>query len=1249
MTQSCLAVPLGVARCGLLLTVLSCWLLAEQVRTQEPMPKPLTAAQRERLKERDRLFSEAQKLERAGKLTDMMAALEKKLAIEREVFGDVHAVVADSLAMLARGYEARQDFPTARKALQEVVLIHVKLQGEKAWRVTDARLALADLELRQKLEPAQRARLVQAQRFNEQGAQLWQQGKLAEALVLIQQSRAICKELLGERHPHYATSLNNLALLYQTMGDYPKALPLYEQARSLTGELRGENHPSYATSLNNLALLYHARGDHAKALPLFEQARALRQKLLGENHPDYAASLNNLATLYQSMGDYPKALPLLEQTRDLFKQLHGENHPHFAASLANLAGLYKDMGNYAKALVLYERARVLRQKLLGENHPHYAASLNNLAMLYQDMGNHARALPLLEQTRDLFKQLHGENHPAYATSLNNLALLNQAIGDYPRALPLYLQALDLTRKLHGENHPANATSLANLATFYQALGDNAKALPLLEQALDLTRKLHGENHPDFGKSLNNLAMLYQAMGDSARALPLLKQALDLTRKLHGENHYRYAASLNNLAVLYHVQGDHAQALALQEQARNLLQKLKLEDHPDYARSLRNLALLYQRMGDYPRALPLYQQALDLRKTLGKLHHPDDATILTSLAALFLAQGNYQQAEDRAHQALAARQQHLADTFAVQSQRQRLDLLSHSRYSLEVYLSVIANDSFPAARVYQQVLAWKGVLAARQAEDRIAGDNPDFCDQLDQLRMVRAGLARLVANPPNSVAQAAWLKSFQDLEDQKEQLELKLAQLSQEFYRLRQRRQASAALVAQTLPPDAALIDFLEYFHHTPDPNRKGDWHFERRLLAFVLRRGGKPVLVQLGPVAPIATAVQGWRQPIMAIPPSPPDQKAAEQLVKLLWQPLRQHLGDARTVLIAPDGVLCGLPFAALPGSKPGSFLLEEVAIGYLTSGKHLLEAADPRLPAEGLLALGGLDFGKPDPARPAEGLLLRFPPWSYLAGTQLELEQVERSWNQSFPKGREPLRLTGPDIDKARLQRELAVHKENPRFRYLHLATHGFFTPPESQPRRPVSERGDLFALEQDRLTYLRNPLLLSGLVLSQANRNPDAGLMTAEEVAALDLRGVELAVLSACETGLGPVAGSQGVYGLQRVFQEAGAKSLVVSLWSVSDPATSLLMQEFYAQLWSDQPPSKLEALRRAQLKLLHHPELIEARKDELLLVLQKRKQAEDLALRGPGKISVLLPQGGKAEAEPSRSHPAYWAAFVLSGDWR
>src|SRR5262249_19256307 len=156
-------------------------------------------------------------------------------------------------------------------------------------------------------------------------------------------------------------------------------------------------------------------------------------------------------------------------------------------------------------------------------------------------------------------------------------------------------------------------------------------------------------------------------------------------------------------------------------------------------------------------------------------------------------------------------------------------------------------------------------------------------------------------------------------------------------------------------------------------------------------------------------------------------------------------------------------------------------------------------------------------------------------------------------------------------------------------------------------------------------HPLLLSGLVLAGANRPPeigkDDGILTALEVAELDLGQVELAVLSACETGLGQVAGGEGVLGLQRAFQVAGARRTVTSLWPVEDRATRELMERFYAGLWDrKQPLSKLAALRQAQLWLLRE---------------------------GPARGLGLV--GAAPAAGPRRAPPFYWAAFVLAGDWR
>jgi CHAT domain-containing protein len=1124
-------------------------------------PKPLTAAQQARLKEGDRLAAEAHKLEQAGQLAEAVAAWQKKLAIDRAVYGDVHEQVAQSQAELARLHESREDFPAARQARREVLALRLQLHGDKDWRVTDARLDLEDGDRLSKLTPESRRRLRQSLDLNRQVFSLWQRGRSREALPLARQALAIRRELLGEEHRDSILSTFNLAAQYHGLQRFADAKPLYERARDLYKRRLGEGHPDYATSLNNLALLYRDMGDYRQALPLFERARDLAKHLRGEDHPDYAESLNNLAGLYKDMGDHRQALPLLEQARDLTKRRLGEDHPLYARSLNNLAALYQDMGEYRQALPLYEQARDLYKRRLGEGHPDYATSLNNLALLYRDMGDYRQALPLFEQARDLYKRRLGEGHPDYATSLNNLAVLYQAMGDYRQALPLFEQARDLYKRRLGEGHPRYAISLNNLATLYQAMGDYRQALPLYEQARDLRQRRLGEGHPDYARSLNNLAVLYQAMGDYRQALPLHEQARDLYKRRLGEDHPLYALSLGNLAR-FHV-------------ARN----------------------------------------------------------------------QYAQAARPSTEALSRQRAFLDRTFAALSGRQRLDfLLQHQGY-LQVYLSIACETGIAATESYPHVLAWKGAVAARHAEERLALDQPQLQPLLAELRQCRAGLARLArATPANKEQQADWRRRFDDLERRKEELETQLAQKSDSFRQYLGLRQATARQVADALPPQTALVDFLEYTHYGPPPEGKGGFAKEGRLLAFVLARGREPVCLQLGQAQPIAQAVRAWRRPMQSSPPGRLDDKAAAGLLGRVWQPLQKHLAGASTVLLAPDGALAALPFAALPGAKPGSYLLEEVALGYVTSGRQLLELAiDPGRRADGLLAVGGLPYG----AAPDAATLALLPGKAALAelpGTRLEVERLERAFRKARPGERVTV-LTGAAVDAARLQRELPAGRGRPGYRYLHLATHGFFEPP---PDNVVVRRPALDPLGAEYRTFVRNPMLLSGLVLAGAHRDPAQAVLTAEEVSGLDLRGAELVVLSACDTGLGKVTGTEGVLGLQRGFHEAGARTLAASLWDVSDAATSVLMEEFYHHLWEAKAPGKLEALRRAQLAVLRDPARVEKRRQELRDALAKRGVAEALLeTRGLGQ------KAGKpevdAEGGASRSHPAWWAAFVLSGDTR
>jgi len=349
------------------------------------------------------------------------------------------------------------------------------------------------------------------------------------------------------------------------------------------------------------------------------------------------------------------------------------------------------------------------------------------------------------------------------------------------------------------------------------------------------------------------------------------------------------------------------------------------------------------------------------------------------------------------------------------------------------------------------------------------------------------------------------------------------------------------------------------------------------------------VVVPLGPTRALAELIDGWRASYgagTALPAGAID--PGLELRKKLWEPVAKHLHGVNIVLVAPDGPLHGLPWSALPGSKPGTHLVHEFAFAVVPVPQLIPEilhgAVQPASDRPTLLLAGGIDFG----AETAAGAIARdaklppVPAFRPLRGTEREVDDLQARFSRAFPQTPRPHPLSA---DQATKRAFLAAAPTN---RFLHLATHGFFAG-ESEPSAEVgAQRGDLlWAGPRWRPDAVgRHPGLLSGIVFAGVNRpdrQPAETILTALEAAEMELEKVELVVLSACDTGRGQVAGGEGVLGLQRAFQLAGAHSVVASLWKVPDEATQKLMAEFYKNLW-EKKVSKLEALRQAQLTLLH-----------------------------------------------------------------
>jgi CHAT domain-containing protein len=399
---------------------------------------------------------------------------------------------------------------------------------------------------------------------------------------------------------------------------------------------------------------------------------------------------------------------------------------------------------------------------------------------------------------------------------------------------------------------------------------------------------------------------------------------------------------------------------------------------------------------------------------------------------------------------------------------------------------------------------------------------------------------------------------------------------------------------------------------------------------------GRSRRLELGPLAPIHQTIDAWRPLLRREKPAPRDANddPAKELRRRIWEPLEPHLAGVTTVLVAPDGALGLVPLSALPGKKEGSYLIEEYTIALVPVPRMFAgtTAQERRAPAEApsLLLVGDVDYGSDAGAAPSQvasrsaaiddraGFL---PVFARLEGMRVEISAIRDSFEEHTAEGRLSL-LRGAKAT------EEALRQTAGQVRYLHLATHGYFAPPELRsalgPDQAQSQRQTQTLMKSDlfgaRGVAGFHPGLLSGLALAGANVRPtppgkDDGILTALEVAELDLAKVELAVLSACETGLGEVAGGEGLLGLQRAFQVAGAHSVVASLWKVPDTPTQSLMSRFYANLWSKRLPP-LAALRTAQLDMLRE---------------------------GDGRgVAGLVPT-----PPTERLLPFFWAAFVLSID--
>ncbi|MBY0232337.1 MAG: CHAT domain-containing protein [Gemmataceae bacterium] len=849
------------------------------------------------------------------------------------------------------------------------------------------------------------------------------------------------------------------------------------------------------------------------------------------------------------------------------------------------------------------------ERLFGKEH---ALTLSALRLLGQEQYFDMRSEDLLATNRRgaaLCRRLKGGSHPRTGGWLSDLAAALRERGDADAALPPARQAVEVYRRAMGESHKYTAYARETLGTIHRARGEFAEARRQFLLCLRTREAVFKPEDPAIGDILYNLARLQQEGADHVAALAILRRCDRVYQAAYGEDYAGKPSILDLIGRSLSRQGKHQEARQAYFEAARICMRRGETRTPRYAEIVGCLGTELVLAGEVALAVRSHLLALEIAR---KTRHPDLDRFLINAALARREEGRHDEAVRLAEEGLRSLRKRVPAYHPVlawgwdvlASVRQARGDLREARADGERGLEaargflrqaeaaqsereqlaaeadlrdplglLLSLPGSSAEADHAHVFAWKGaVQAAQQARRQARRSTSDAGMVAAELEAVSRELGRL------SVAGRSREK-MEPLARRKDELEARLAEDSPAYRAARKALDAGTADLKRSLPADSALIDFFVY--RWSDYGQPMSRRFRLRLAAFVVRPRKPTVRVELGPEAAVARAVAAWR----ADPGSP---RAGAVLRRMVWLPLERHLEGCRVVLLSPDGSVSGLPFGALPGGKRGAYLLEERLFPVVPVPRLLASGAKPAPARASMLAVGDVDHGGPGK-------------WAALPGSRLEVEELAR-------------RFEGAKVIRGREATAEAVARALPGRSHLHFATHGYFVP-----------QGDPSSW---------HPGLATGLVLAGANKG--GGVLTAQELAGLDLSSARLAVLSACETGLGDIAAGEGVLGLQRALHVAGARTAVTSLWSVSDAATSLLMRRFYDALESRKNPA--EALREAQVFVMRNPDKVEER---AALLSRGLKRGE--SLRGAGRKAEKLPGGAR------RSPVEWWGAFVLSGDWR
>ncbi|WP_370001139.1 CHAT domain-containing protein [Winogradskyella sp.] len=982
---------------------------------------------------------------------------------------------------------------------------------------------------------------------------------LEKSYTILKKSNKSANKNLGEVAELLATAYVENKKRKKAINCYSTALEYYEISNKI-------GDPRYSRLLYLHGLNYRYIGDYEKAIETYKRRLKVIESTDGKETDDYATTLNAISIAYRRFGKYSEAVVYNKQSINIVKSIYGENSTEHLKKLNSLSKIYWSLGKYNEGFAMQEDLLSRYPKQVRDTSYNYASAIFTMSLLYNGTNQYQNEIRLLNE----FKQIM-DRTPKYRNNKihadNNLAVAYDNIGDYQKAISIIKNVIKNTTN-YDTNYPKR---LQNLAYYQARLGNYAKALKTYDKAIEACKTIYGFDHSNYAQLIDAKGQMHLKKGELIKAEQHFKEAMSVldSNKDIKNTHSEYGFYLNNYARSLLAQGRYDEAIITLKKGIKLSEEDSIPDPVRYYRKQQDLAEAYMKTKKYDEALSILKKyEVDVALRLGE-NHQDYGTYLKNLGKAYLLNSNHEEAYRYFNASNAISISQIDKVFKFRTEKENKEFMEMLRPEFdELQALAIDNEKLSSQLIninLNNQLLLKNLLLSQSKqiiEKLLYNTDSITANKVFEYRQLKSKVSELVSS---SISQK--IENLDSLYDILNSKEAELTKLYAEKYDTETNLKRDWVLSKKELKNNELAIEFSNFRY------AKGDTLNDSHYVAYLYKKDLEhPKMVSLFNERDLLKLIKD-KSPSELYKTRGSKAKSIsnfESIYHLIWKPLETELDNVNTIYFSPSGILNQIPFGALAADGDKRLIDKYRLIRLSTTGK-LQERSKQIIPND-ILIYGGIEYDYTTNGKMLDSTLLNIKElesfkssktsntkgdfWDYLPGTLNEVESLKANFDN--------YEISYQIFSGKEASEEAFKNLDGNSPKIIHIATHGFFYENYKHNNTDYVELGKLSPY-----TYSEDPLLRSGLILAGGNyawkngTNPyeqEDGILTSLEISNLNLSNTDLVVLSACETGLGDIEGSEGVYGLQRAFKMAGVDLILMSLWEVPDKETSEFMQTFY-----------------------------------------------------------------------------------------